>query len=142
MSCLLNLLEQTYTDETDQLMVKKLHELHKRHWKGLFTCYDHPHVPRTNNHVRFSRKTKTRHRRMRGLRSWNEYINCSGEFVVSVVDALRQKDLLKRLQSVSYKTFREELPIFVACGGVCMVHLQVRNRKIANARTGGAMSNE
>ena len=45
---------------------------------------------------------------MTGLRSWNEYIVRSGEFVVFVDDALRQKDLLKRLQSVSYSVFREE----------------------------------
>jgi hypothetical protein len=109
MNCLLNWLEQTYTEETDQLMVKNFMSYTKGFWKGLFTCYDHPHVPRTNNdHERFFRKTKTRHRRMTGLRSWNEYIVRSGEFVVFVDDALRQKDVLKRLQSVSYNVFREE----------------------------------
>ena len=45
---------------------------------------------------------------MTGLRSWNEYMIRSGEFVVFDDDALRRKNLLKRLQSVSYKTFREE----------------------------------
>ncbi|WP_274366327.1 IS66 family transposase, partial [Paenibacillus thermotolerans] len=89
MKCLLNWVEQTYTGETDQPMVKNLTSYTKGFWKGLFTCYDHPHVPRTNNdHERFFRKTKTRHRRMTGLRSWNEYINRSGEFVVFVDDAL------------------------------------------------------
>ncbi|KWX85932.1 hypothetical protein AMQ83_21830 [Paenibacillus riograndensis] len=44
--------------------------------------------------------SKTRHRRMTGLRSWNEYIVRSGELVVFVDDALRQKDLLTRLQNV------------------------------------------
>jgi hypothetical protein len=78
-------------------------------WKGLFTCYDHPHLPRTkNDHERFFRKTKTRHRRMTGLRSWNEYIVRSGEFVVFVDDALRQKDIQTRLQSVDYITFHAE----------------------------------
>lgn len=39
----------------------------KGFWKGMFTCYDYPHVPRTNNdHERFFRQTKTRHRRMTG----------------------------------------------------------------------------
>ncbi|WP_425262837.1 IS66 family transposase [Paenibacillus thermotolerans] len=109
MKCLLNWVEQTYTGETDQPMVKNLTSYTKGFWKGLFTCYDHPHVPRTNNdHERFFRKTKTRHRRMTGLRSWNEYINRSGEFVVFVDDALCQKNLLKRLQGVSYQAFREE----------------------------------
>lgn len=102
MECLLNGVEQTYTKESDQPMVKNFISYTKGFWKGLFTCYDHPHLPRTNNdHERFFRKTKTRHRRMTGLRSWNEYIIRSGEFVVFVDDALRQKDLLERLQSVS-----------------------------------------
>ncbi|MEF3308829.1 transposase, partial [Paenibacillus sp. GYB004] len=109
MEWLLNWVEQTYTKESDQPMVKNFMSYTKGFWKGLFTCYDHPHLPRTNNdHERFFRKTKTRHRRMTGLRSWNEYIIRSGEFVVFVDDALRQKDLLERLQSVSYQTFREE----------------------------------
>ncbi|WP_204787437.1 hypothetical protein [Paenibacillus oryzisoli] len=45
---------------------------------------------------------------MTGLRSWNEYIVRSGEFVVFVDDALRQKDLLGRLQSVSYEIYYDE----------------------------------
>ncbi|PWW01124.1 hypothetical protein DFQ01_11013 [Paenibacillus cellulosilyticus] len=40
--------------------------------------------------------------------SWNEYIVRSGEFVVFVDDALRQQNLLKRLQDGSYDTFRKE----------------------------------
>jgi hypothetical protein len=109
MQCLLKWVEQTYTEESDQPMVSNLKSYTNGFWKGLFTCYDHPHVPRTNNdHERFFRKTKTRHRRMTGLRSWNEYIVRSGEFVVFVDDALRQKDILSRLQSVSYEVFHAE----------------------------------
>lgn len=109
MQWLLDWVEQTYTEESDQPMVLNLNSYTKGFWKGLFTCYDHPHVPRTNNdHERFFRKTKTRHRRTTGLRSWNEYIVRSGEFVVFVDDALRQKDILKRLQSVSYAEFQKE----------------------------------
>ena len=106
MQCLLHWVELTYMLEADQPMVSNLKNYTKGFWKGLFTCYDHAHVPRTNNdHERFFRKTKTRHRRMTGLRSWNEYIVRSGEFVVFVDDALRQRNVLSRLQSVSYETF-------------------------------------
>jgi hypothetical protein len=106
---LLQWVEQTYTQEQDKLMVSNLRNYTKGFWKGLFTCYDHPHVPRTNNdHERFFRQTKTRHRRMTGLRSWNEYILRNGEMVVFVDDALRQKDILERLQSVDYQTFQAE----------------------------------
>lgn len=109
MKCLLSWVEKTYISEVDQPMVKNLMSYTKGFWSGLFTCYDHPHVPRTNNdHERFFRKTKTRHRRTTGLRSWNEYIVRSGEFVVFVDDAIRQQNPVKRLQSVSYQAYREE----------------------------------
>jgi hypothetical protein len=45
---------------------------------------------------------------MTGLRSWNEYILRSGEMVVFVDDALRQPNLLKRLQGVDYASFYAE----------------------------------
>lgn len=109
MQCLLQWVDLTYIGETDHPMVSNFKSYTKGFWKGLFTCYDHSHVPRTNNdHERFFRKTKTRHRRMTGLRSWNEYIVRSGEFVVFVDDALRQKNILSRLQRVSYETFHTE----------------------------------
>jgi len=101
--------EQTYTEEHDKPMVENLIRYTKGFWEGLFTCYDHPYIPRTNNdHERFFRQTKTRHRRMTGRRSWNEYILRSGEMVVFVDDALQQENILKRLQSVDYQTFRAE----------------------------------
>jgi hypothetical protein len=106
---LLDWVEQSFTEEHDKPMITNLVSYTKGFWKGLFTCYDHPHVPRTNNdHERFFRRTKTRHRRMTGLRSWNEYILRSGEMVVFVDDALRQKDIVERLQSVDYQTFQGE----------------------------------
>lgn len=57
---LLQWVEQTYNKEHDKPMVANLMSYTKGFWKGLFTCYDHPHVPRTNNdHERFFRRTKT-----------------------------------------------------------------------------------
>ena len=61
---LLNWVEKTYIHEDDKPLVSNLMTYTRGFWKGLFTCYDHPHVPRTNNdHERFFRQTKTRHRR-------------------------------------------------------------------------------
>ncbi|MGW9570570.1 hypothetical protein [Paenibacillus terrae] len=78
-------------------------------WNGLFACYDTPYLPRTNNdHERFFRRTKIRHRRMTGLRSWNRYIWRSGEFVIWVDDALKQENLLKRLSRVDYESYLHE----------------------------------
>jgi hypothetical protein len=106
---LLDWVEKTYIHEDDKPLVSNLMTYTRGFWKGLFTCYDHPHVPRTNNeHERFFRQTKTRHRRMTGLRSWNEYILRSGEMVVFVDDALRQENVIARLQMVTYDVFRNE----------------------------------
>jgi hypothetical protein len=46
---LLQWVEQTYTEEQDNPMVANLTSYTKGFWKGLFTCYDYPHVPRTNS---------------------------------------------------------------------------------------------
>ncbi|MED4600675.1 hypothetical protein P9314_08160 [Paenibacillus validus] len=98
-----------YDRDTDLPMLKNVESYTKGFWKGLFSCYDHSHLPRTNNdHERFFRQTKTRHRRMTGRRSWNEYILRNGEYVVLVDDALRQKDLSDRLSLVSYENYKQQ----------------------------------
>lgn len=109
MNHFLTWLESNYTSPQDEPMLKNLKSYTNGFWEGLFTCYDYPHLPRTNNdHERYFRHTKTRHRRMTGLRSWNEYILRCGEYVVFVDDALHQEDIEQRLQSVTYETFRAE----------------------------------
>jgi len=101
--------QRNFRDEGDGPLVKNLLSYTKGFWKGLFTCYDHPHLPRTNNDLeRFFRRTKARHRRMTGLRSWNEYILRFGEYVVLVDDALQESNPTERLQQVSYEAYRNE----------------------------------
>jgi len=109
MTKLLEWVQLTYVQEHDATMVKNLLSYSKGFWKGLFTCYDHYHVPRTNNDLeRFFRATKTRHRRMTGLRSWNEYILRNGELIVLVDDALKQENLIARLRMVNYQSYKEQ----------------------------------
>ncbi|TVX97050.1 IS66 family transposase [Paenibacillus cremeus] len=109
MEAIIEWLRRTYDRDTDVAMVKNLTSYTKGFWKGLFSCYDHGHLPRTNNdHERFFRQTKTRHRRMTGRRSWNEYILRNGEYVVLVDDALQQEDLTNRLSLVSYENYKEQ----------------------------------
>lgn len=109
MQSLLSWMEKTYTRKEDQALVSNFQSYTRGFWKGLFTCYDSPWVPRTNNdHERFFRQTKTKHRRTTGRRSWNEHILRCGEFVVLVDDALKQDHLLTRLQQVPYEAFNEE----------------------------------
>nr|WP_275900996.1 transposase [Paenibacillus periandrae] len=109
MEHLLNWMQHHYTEPGDEVLVNNVLAYTIGFWNGLFTCYDAPYVPRTNNdHERFFRQTKTKHRRMTGRRSWNDYILRSGEFVVFVDDALRQPHLIERLQKVDYDTFNKE----------------------------------
>jgi hypothetical protein len=107
MSGILEWLQQTYTLEADLPMVRNVSSYTKGFWRGLFTCYNHSFLPRTNNdHERFYRQTKTRHRRMTGRRSWNEYILRNGEYIVLVDDALKQQDLSNRLGLVPYERYK------------------------------------
>lgn len=109
MEHLLGWLQTNYTQAGDEELVKNVQAYTRGFWKGLFTCYDASYVPRTNNdHERFFRQTKTKHRRMTGRRSWNDYILRSGEFVVFVEDALKQTNILERLRSVDYLIFNQE----------------------------------
>lgn len=104
---LLEWLKQTYTLEEDTPMVKNILSYSLGFWKGLFTCYDEYHVPRTNNELeQFFRQTKATHRRITGLRNWNSYILRNGEMIVLVKDALRQEHVLARLRSVSYEAYK------------------------------------
>lgn len=109
MTNILEWLKKTYVQESDRDMVKNIESYTRGFWKGLFSCYDHANLPRTNNdHERFFRQTKTRHRRMTGRRSWNEYILRNGEYVVLVDDALKQENLLQRLSRVDYESYKEQ----------------------------------
>jgi len=109
MSRILEWLQITYVHGTDLPMVKNVTSYTRGFWKGLFSCYDHSFLPRTNNdHERFYRQTKTRHRRMTGRRSWNEYILRNGEYIVLVDDALKQINLSARFGSVPYERYKEQ----------------------------------
>ncbi|GGD58748.1 hypothetical protein [Paenibacillus nasutitermitis] len=51
-------LKQTYTEENDSVMVNNVTNYSRGFWKGLFTCYDHYFIPRTNNDLeQFFRRT-------------------------------------------------------------------------------------
>ncbi|MBP1988693.1 hypothetical protein [Paenibacillus eucommiae] len=100
--------KETYTQESDAPMVDNLFRYSKGFWKGLFICYDHYYVPRTNNDLeQFFRQTKACHRRITGLRNWNRYIMRNGEMIVLVQDALRQSHVISRLRSVSFEAYKD-----------------------------------
>lgn len=102
-------IERTLIKQEDSDFVENLKRYSKGFWKGLFTCYDHPKIPRTNNEIElFFRSVKTAHRRITGLRSWNRYIIRHGENVVFACNVVYDSTLLKRLRNVSYDTYRLE----------------------------------
>jgi hypothetical protein len=108
MTALLEWMKQTYTEADDAIMVGNVLQYTRGFWKGLFTCYDEYHLPRTNNDLeQFFRRTKADHRRITGLRNWNTYIQRNGEMIVLVSDALGQGHIVERLRSVDYPTYKE-----------------------------------
>jgi len=110
MACFLDWMHLTYNRPSDVPIVKNIQSYTKGFWKGLFTCYDEYHIPRTNNDLEhFFRATKAGHRRTTGLRNWNRYIMRHGEMIVLVSDALKQEHLLSRLRSVPYTTYRQQM---------------------------------
>lgn len=108
MTMLLAWMKQTYTTADDAGIVDNMVRYTNGFWKGLFTCYDEYHIPRTNNGLeQFFRQTKASHRRITGLRNWNTYIQRNGELVVLISDALTQEHVKERLCSVDYETYKE-----------------------------------
>ena len=105
----LNETEATLTQAFDQPFVDNLKKYSQGFWKGLFTCYDHPLIPRTNNDLElFIKGIKRKHRRITGLRHWNRYILRHGELIVFVENAINDPHVMSRLQSVSYEDYRKE----------------------------------
>ncbi|WP_391202783.1 hypothetical protein [Psychrobacillus sp. L4] len=101
--------EAKLTKEEDAEFVDNLRRYSNGFWKGLFACYDHPILPRTNNdHELFFRRIKRRHRRITGLRSWSRYIMRHGEYIVFAEDAIDDPNIIQRLLSVSYEQYCEE----------------------------------
>jgi hypothetical protein len=103
----LNETEEKINKEQDKPFITNLMNYSKGFWKGLFVCYDHPLIPRTNNDLElFFREIKRDHRRITGLRSWNRYIMRHGENVVLTAEAIKDKNIQLRINSVKYETYK------------------------------------
>ena len=102
--------EKKLTKEEDAEVIANLKRYSNGFWKGLFACYDHPILPRTNNdHELFFRKIKRRHRRITGQRSWNRYIRRHGEYIVFAEDAIDDPNIIERLNLVSHESYYKEM---------------------------------
>lgn len=103
-------INKTLTKEADAAFVDNLNRYSNGFWKGLFTVYDHPILPRTNNdHELFFRTIKRRHRRITGLRSWNRYIMRHGEYIVFAEDAISNSSTITRLAAVPFDEYKNEM---------------------------------
>lgn len=106
----INEIERVLNKKEDEDFVDNLKRYSKGFWKGLFTCYDHPILPRTNNDLElFFRGIKVKHRRITGLRLWNRYIMRHGEYIVFAENATKDPNILERLNSVTYEDYHKEV---------------------------------
>ncbi|MCM3763296.1 hypothetical protein M3212_21555 [Alkalihalobacillus oceani] len=101
--------ERKLTKEEDYPYLDNLLRYSKGFWKGLFTCYDHPSIPRTNNDLElFFRRTKQQHRRITGSRTWNRYIIRHGENIVFTANIKGLEHGLNTVEKISYDGYRKE----------------------------------
>jgi hypothetical protein len=103
-------IEKDLNREDDIAFVDNLMRYSKGFWKGLFTFYDCPILPRTNNDLElFFRRTKARHRRITGSRTWNQYILRHGENIVFVEDVKNEQDGLQKIKNATFSGYKEEV---------------------------------
>lgn len=106
----LNETKEKLNKEEDAEFVDNLLRYSNGFWNGLFACYDHPILPRTNNDLElFFRRIKRRHRRITGLRSWSRYIMRHGEYIVFAEGAIDDPDIVERLMSVNHERYCDEM---------------------------------
>lgn len=95
--------------DEDQVFVDNLLKYSKGFWKGLFTIYDYPQIPRTNNDLElFFRRAKVRHRRITGSRTWNRYIIRHGENIVFVENIKNEEEGLNKIKNVPHSAYKLE----------------------------------
>ncbi|MFD1739435.1 hypothetical protein ACFSCX_23420 [Bacillus salitolerans] len=105
----LDQIKQELNREEDHAFVDNLLRYSNGFWKGLFTIYEFPLLPRTNNDLElFFRRTKVRHRRITGSRTWNRYIVRHGENIVFVECVTNEQDGLNKIKNANYSTYKNE----------------------------------
>lgn len=96
-------------DECDRQIAAHINQTFRNRWWGLFTCYEIPGLPRTNNEMEtFLRRLKTGQRRVTGRKKVNDFIVRYGRLVAFLDASESQADLLARLRQVPYEDFLRE----------------------------------
>jgi len=95
------------TDETDHQVAVHIAQMFRNRWWGLFTCYDVPELPRTNNELeRYMRRIKTGQRRILGHKDVHDFLIRYGRYVACVDYRENSEALLARLSQVSQDDFQ------------------------------------
>jgi hypothetical protein len=95
------------TAESDHQVAAHIAQTFRNRWWGLFTCYDVPELPRTNNELeRYMRRIKTGHRRILGHNDVHDFLIRYGRYVACVDYRESPEALLTRLSQVSQDDFQ------------------------------------
>jgi hypothetical protein len=96
-------------DDLDRQIATHINQTFRNRWWGLFTCYDIPGLPRTNNEMEtFLRRLRTGQRRVTGRKKVHDFIVQYGWLVAFLDASESQADLLERLGQVAYEDFLRE----------------------------------
>jgi hypothetical protein len=96
-------------DAEDQRVADHIHQIFRSFWWGLFTCYDVPGLPRTNNELeRFMRQIKMGYRRVSGRKNVHDFIIRYGAYAALVDSSESLDELLTRLAEVDQEAFLQE----------------------------------
>ena len=94
-------------DETDHQVAVHIDQTFRNRWWGLFTCYDVPELPRTNNELeRYMRRIKTGQRRILGHKDVHDFLIRYGRYVACVDYRENPEALLARLSQVTQDDFQ------------------------------------
>jgi hypothetical protein len=96
-------------DAEDQRVAEHIHQVFCSFWWGLFTCYDVPGLPRTNNELeRFIRQIKMGYRRVSGRKNVHDFIIRYGVYAALIDESESLDELLTRLAEVAQEAFLQE----------------------------------
>ena len=106
---LIDLTTHSTHDAEDQRVADHIHQIFHSFWWGLFTCYDVPGLPRTNNELeRFIRQIKMGHRRVSGRKNVHDFIIRYGAYAALIDPSESLDELLTRLPEVDQEAFLRE----------------------------------
>lgn len=106
---LIDLTTRSTHDAEDQQVAEHIHQSFSSFWWGLFTCYDVPGLPRTNNELeRFIRQIRMGHRRVSGRKNVHDFIIRYGAYAALVDPSESLDQLLARLAEVDQEAFLQE----------------------------------